>query len=220
MRAMILAAGRGERMRPLTDSTPKPLLEVNGKPLIVYHLERFHDAGITEVVINHGRLGHLIETALGNGDQLGMRIQYSAEGDTPLETGGGIVKALPLLGDQPFIALNADIWTDFDCKLLPQTLDSLAHLVLVNNPDHNAKGDFALNGGLLRNEGENKLTFSGIGIYQPAMFQGREAGRFSLTPLLREKMNNGQVSGQYYQGVWRDIGTPERLSEIQASQHQ
>ena len=214
MRAMILAAGRGERMRPLTDHTPKPLLCVGGKPLIEYHLDRLQRAGVREVVINHGRLGHMIEEHLGNGDRYHMRLTYSAEGDAPLETGGGIYKALPLLGEEPFICLNADIWTDFDCSGLTIRNGSLAHLVLVNNPDHNPDGDFALDDGRVLNEGTVRYTFSGIGVYDPALFADCKPGRFPLTPLLRAAADHGCAGGELYSGPWRDIGTPERLAEI------
>lgn len=214
MRAMILAAGRGERMRPLTDHTPKPLLCVGGKPLIEYHLERLYRAGVREVVINHGRLGHLIEEHLGNGDRYHMRLMYSAEGDSPLETGGGIYRALGLLGKKPFIVLNADVWTDFDCSGLTIRDGSLAHLVLVNNPDHNPDGDFALDDGRAFNAGAVRYTFSGIGIYDPALFSECEPGRFPLTPVLRAAADRGYVDAELYTGFWRDVGTPERLEEI------
>ncbi len=218
MRAMILAAGHGERMRPLTDHTPKPLLEVNGKPLIVYHLERLAACGITDIVINHGRLGQLIENRLGDGSLFGVNIQYSAEGEAPLETGGGIYQALPLLGREAFIALNADIWTDYDFNSLPRAIDGLGHLVLVPNPKHNQNGDFALENSSVRNTGTNQFTFSGIGLYRPELFASASAGRYSLTPLLRVAADQQQLSGVVYEGVWSDIGTPERLSEIQSQQ--
>lgn len=215
MRAMILAAGRGERMRPLTNHTPKPLLKVREKPLILYHLERLHAAGIKDVVINHGPLGQQIETLLGDGSQYGMRLQYSREGDEPLETGGGMQNALPLLGETVFIGINADIWTDYDYSRLSADFTALAHLILVRNPEHNPAGDFALAGDRVRNEGPEKYTFSGIGVYRPALFTGAGAGRYSVTPLLRAAADKNQVTGEIYSGVWRDIGTPERLAEIQ-----
>ncbi len=213
---MILAAGRGERMRPLTDDTPKPLLEVAGKPLIAYHLERLAAAGVHHVVINHGRLGHLIETALGDGRRFGLSIAYSAEGEQPLETGGGIRQALPLLGGGWFIAINADVWTDYDCKRLPDRPEGLAHLVLAPNPAHNPGGDFALDGGRIRNAGPSRHTFSGIGLYHHELFAGCAPGCFSMTPLLRAAADQDRLSGELYPGLWRDIGTPERLEEIRA----
>ncbi|MDX1518942.1 MAG: nucleotidyltransferase family protein [Gammaproteobacteria bacterium] len=218
MRAMILAAGRGERMRPLTDHTPKPLLEVAGKPLIVHHLERLQRAGITEVLVNHGRLGEQIEQRLGDGREYGVRIRYSPEGEEPLETGGGIFKALPWLGKQTFLAINADIWTDFDCNTLPREIETQAHLVLVNNPAHNPEGDFTLDGDRVCNTGADTLTFSGIGLYRPELFHGSDPGRFPLAPLLRQAAEQGQVSGQVHKGVWQDIGTPERLEALRAAQ--
>ena len=217
MRAMILAAGHGERMRPLTDQIPKALLTIAEKPLIVYQLERLAAAGVSEVVINHGRLGQQIEEVLGDGSRFGLHIQYSAEGDTPLETGGGIYQALPLLGDAAFIAINADLWTDYDCSSLPTSITSLAHLVLVANPDHNSRGDFALSGNIVANEGASRYTFSGIGVYHPELFSDSQPGRFPLAPLLRAAADKNQVTGELYTGVWRDIGTPERLAEIQES---
>jgi len=215
MRAMILAAGRGERMRPLTNHVPKPLLEVKGKPLIIYHLERLYAAGIKEVVINHGHLGQQIEKALGDGSQYDMHVQYSPEGDEPLETGGGMHNALPLLGENVFIGINADIWTDYDYSKLSADTASLAHLILVRNPEHNPEGDFALAGDRVRNEGPEKYTFSGIGVYRPELFARTGPGRYSVTPLLRAAADKNRVTGEIYSGVWRDIGTPERLAEIQ-----
>lgn len=214
MRGMILAAGRGERMRPLTDTTPKPLLTVAGKSLIEYHLERLGRAGIHEVVINHGRLGHLIEASLGTGERFGMRLVYSPEGDTPLETGGGIFRALPLLGAEPFYAINADIWTDYECHDVVLTGQDMAHLVLVPNPDHNPAGDFALDNDRIGNGQAQRYTFSGIGIYHPSLFRKCRPGRFPLAPLLRSAADEGRVSGELYAGNWRDIGTPDRLDEI------
>ena len=220
MRAMVLAAGRGERMRPLTDTTPKPLLEVNGRPLIAWHLERLQAAGIREVVINHGRLGHLIEQAIRDGKSYGLAIRYSAEGDDPLETGGGMHKALDLLGGQPFIGINADIWTDYDCTRLPAGIRSLAHLVLVGNPPHNPDGDFALLDGCIHNTGAVCHTFSGIGVYHPDLFAGHGPGRYSLTPLLRAAADQGRLSGELYNGIWQDVGTPERLAGIQSGRRE
>ena len=214
--AMILAAGRGERMRPLTDHTPKPLLTVHDKPLIVWHIERLKKAGITQLVINHAHLGEQIEQALGDGSSLGVSITYSPE-DTALETGGGIARALPLLGEQPFLVVNGDVWTDIDYSALALDEDDLAHLVLVSNPSHNPKGDFALNNGRVAAEGADKLTFSGIGLYQPRLFAGQSEERFPLAPLLRNAMSQNKVSGLHHQGIWTDVGTPERLAEINAS---
>ncbi len=214
MRAIILSAGRGERMRPLTDHTPKPLLVAGGQRLIEYHIRALVSADITEIVVNHARLGEQIEQALGDGSAYGVHIRYSAEGDDPLETGGGIYQALPLLGDDPFIAVNGDIWTDYPFAQLPVEPDGLVHLVLVDNPAHHPAGDFGLNNGVVTEQAEKKLTFSGIGVYRPALFAECTAGKFPLTPLLRYAMNLGQVSGEHYTGRWMDIGTPERLHEL------
>jgi len=214
--AMILAAGRGERMRPLTDHTPKPLLKVHDKPLIVWHIERLKKAGITQLVINHAHLGEQIEKTLGDGSSLGVSISYSPE-DIALETGGGIARALPLLGEQPFLVVNGDVWTDINYSELALSEDDLASLVLVNNPSHNPNGDFALNNDRVTSDGANKLTFSGVGLYQPSLFVAQPGERFPLAPLLREAMSLSKVSGFHHRGVWMDIGTPERLAEINAS---
>lgn len=213
---MILAAGRGERMRPLTDHTPKPLLEVAGKPLIVWHIERLAAAGIGKLVINHAHLGEQIEQRLGDGSSWGVNIQYSAEGQgKALETGGGIYKALPLLGEQPFLVVNGDVWCDADFTRLQIGETDLAHLLLVDNPEHNPEGDFLLRDGrVLDSEGQS-LTFSGIGIYRPQLFAACEAGAFPLAPLLREAIGREQVSGQHHLGTWIDVGTPERLQLLQ-----
>ena len=211
---MILAAGRGERMRPLTDNLPKPLLKVAGKMLIEYHLEKLKSAQITEVVINHAWLGEKIEQALGDGSHYGLNIHYSHEAEA-LETAGGIINALPLLGSDAFIVVNGDIYCDYDLSILPPSLSGLAHLVLVNNPPHNPQGDFVLtNTGAVEQEGENKQTFSGIGVYHPDLFKGYPNGKLALAPILRKAMDQHQVSGESYQGVWHDIGTPERLNEL------
>lgn len=213
--AMILAAGRGERMRPLTDDTPKPLLEVGGKPLIVWHIERLAMAGITDLVINHAHLGQQIEQRLGDGSDWGVRIRYSVEGEgRALETGGGIYKALPLLGDLPFLVVNADIWCDVDYATLGLGEGDLAELVLVNNPPHNPQGDFALSGARVARDGDSRLTFSGIGVYHPQLFDDCSPGAFPLAPLLREAMDAGRVSGTHHRGQWSDIGTPQRLDEL------
>lgn len=214
MHAIILAAGRGERMRPLTDTLPKPLLEINGKPLIQYHVENLVRAGINRIVINHGIYGEQIEKQLGDGRRFHANIVYSAEGNKPLETGGGIYRALPLLGDDPFLALNADIWTDYPFQKLPPDPQGLAHLVLIENPAHNPAGDFAIEDAFLANTGIRLFTFSGIGVYRKELFQGQVDGVFPLTPLIRRAADNRQVTGEMYSGVWLDIGTPERLRKL------
>ena len=219
MKAMILAAGRGERMRPLTDRTPKPLLLVAGKPLIQWHIEALQRAGFVDIVINHAWLGEQIEETLGDGAQFGVRITYSAEGDTGLETGGGIYHALPLLagaeGDSPFLVVNGDVVTDIDFRQLPQKITRLAHLVLVPNPAHHPQGDFTLQEGAVSDGGEPRLTFSGIAIYHPQLFAQCAEGVFPLAPLLRQMMRQGQVSGECHTGEWLDVGTPARLSEAE-----
>ena len=220
MKAMILAAGRGERMRPLTDATPKPLLIAGGKPLIVWHIEALVRAGIREIVINHAHLGHMIEAALGDGARFGATIRYSPEGEA-LETAGGIANALPLLGAVPFAVINGDIACDFDYARLPAIARAMpdrhlqVHLVLVPNPPHHPRGDFALRDGRVFAEGEPKLTFSGIGLYDPLLFAGIARGaKAKLAPLLRMAMGDGAVSGELHGGRWMDIGTPERLTEL------
>ncbi|AIR89126.1 N-acetylmuramate alpha-1-phosphate uridylyltransferase MurU [Pseudomonas cremoricolorata] len=216
MKAMILAAGKGERMRPLTLHTPKPLLPVAGQPLIEYHLRALAAAGITEVVINHAWLGQQVEDHLGDGSRFGLRIAYSPEGE-PLETGGGIFQALPLLGSAPFVLVNGDIWTDYDFTALPSALDGLAHLVLVDNPGHHCAGDFRLDHGQVCDGDQqgDTLTFSGISVLDPALFEGCQAGAFKLAPLLRQAMAVGKVSGEHYAGRWVDVGTQERLAEVE-----
>ncbi len=212
---MILAAGRGERLRPLTDHTPKPLLEAGGKPLIAWHLDRLAAAGFREVVINHAHLGGQIEQALGDGSRWGLRIRYSAEGQgRALETGGGICKALPLLGNGPFLVINGDVFTDLDYGSLRLQGDDLAHLVLVDNPPHHPAGDFLLRQGRVWAQGDPRLTFSGIGVYDPRLFAGCRPEAFPLAPLLREAMTKGLVSGEYHGGYWLDVGTPERYQEL------
>ncbi|MGQ0658854.1 MAG: N-acetylmuramate alpha-1-phosphate uridylyltransferase MurU [Chromatiales bacterium] len=211
MKAMILAAGRGERMRPLTDDLPKPLLPVAGRPLIEYHLERLALAGVKEVVINHGPLGHLVEAALGDGSRYGLAIRYSAEGEQPADTGGGVVKALPLIGDGPFVVVNADVWTDYPYSRLTAGLEGLAHLVLVPNPAHHPAGDFCLRDGWVASEGVRRYTYSGLGLFHPRLFAGYQPGRFPLAPLIRHAAQAGAVSGEVYDGIWVDIGTPARL---------
>ncbi|MEN8146268.1 MAG: N-acetylmuramate alpha-1-phosphate uridylyltransferase MurU [Campylobacterota bacterium] len=215
MKAMILAAGLGERMRPLTDHTPKPLLEVAGKPLIVYHIEKLAAAGFEEIIINIAHLGHMIPEALGDGSKWGIKIVYSDEQEEgALESAGGIVKALPLLGSEPFLVVNGDVWCDHEFNAVFDLKDDLAHLILVSNPDHNKKGDFALNNGRLLNEGDHQLTFSGIGYYSPVLFEKLPYGKSALAPLLRKAIDDERVSGTLHNGEWRDIGTPERLDAI------
>lgn len=208
---MILAAGRGERMRPLTDRTPKPLLPVAGKPLIVWHLERLARAGYRDIVINHAHLPDQIEGLLDDGAAWGVAIRYSAEPPGALETAGGIANALPLLGDAPFLVVNGDIWCDLEFATLPRLADDdLAHLVLVPNPPQHPNGDFDLQGG--RVGASPRLTFSGIGRYRPELFASIERGKPArLAPLLREAMAKDRVSGQIHTGRWVDVGTPERL---------
>lgn len=215
MRAMILAAGRGERMRPLTDSLPKPLLPVAGKPLIVHHIERLAHSGIRQLVINHAHLGNMIEEYLGDGSAWGVEIQYSAE-KKALETGGGILRALPLLGEAPFMVVNGDIWCDIDFGSLHLTDQMLAHLVLVSNPPHHPEGDFVLREGLVQVDQGPRLTFSGIGVYHPRLFAECTAGAFPLAPLLKAAMAQHQVSGEHYQGRWIDVGTPQRLAALES----
>lgn len=216
MKAMILAAGRGERMRPLTDTTPKPLLRVGGQALIEYHLAALHAAGIDEIVINHAWLGGQITHYLGDGSRYGVRIQYSDESAGALETAGAIIKALPLLGEAPFVVINGDIFTDYAYADLPPQPAGLAHLVMVDNPPQHPAGDFVLRAGQVLAEGEPRLTFSGIGVYQPALFAACRPGPLPLAPVLREAMARNEVSGEHYTGQWLDIGTPGRLAELDA----
>ncbi len=218
MKAMILAAGRGERLRPLTDSCPKPLLKAGSFRLIEYHLQQLATCGISDVVINLSWLGHMIKDALGNGKKYQMNIQYSDEGDQALETAGGIIHALPLLGDEPFLVVNGDIWTDFElCSLTRHRLTTEAHLVLVENPDHHRDGDFALDGHFLENVGDKMYTYSGIGIYTHEFFQGCATGKSALAPLIRQKIQSHKVSGELHTGLWTDAGTVERLQILNNS---
>lgn len=224
---MLLAAGRGERMRPLTDHTPKPLLQVGGKPLIVWHIENLIHAGIREIIINYAHLGAQIEAALDDGSQFGAQIQYSPEASA-LETAGGIANALPLLGDEPFAVINSDIFCDYDFAHLPERTAALqangdtAHLVLVNNPEHHPNGDFLLHNGRIEDRSnlrltsnDLRLTFSGIGIYRPNLFAHIPRGSIApLAPLLRAQIALGKVSGEHHPGFWVDVGTPERLTEL------
>ena len=227
MKALIFAAGKGERMRPLTHHTPKPLLNVGGKRLIEWHIEKLAACGVHDIVINTSWLAECFEPALGDGSRWNVSLHYSYEGPEPLETGGGMLQALQIIGDESFIAVNGDIWSDADYSLLPKQVAGCAHLVLVDNPAHNSKGDFALDkSGRVHSDGETKLTFSGIGIYQLKLFTNwrdiigdvKDAAetppRFKLAPLLRHAMNTGQVSGEHHIGRWTDVGTPERLDEL------
>ena len=214
MIAMILAAGPGERMRPLTDTTPKPLLKAGRYRLVEYHLLALAAAGFTDIVINHAYLGKQIEEALGDGSRYQVRIHYSPEGETGLETGGGIVRALPLLGNEPFVTVNADIWTDFPFATLSLPQGASAHLVMVDTPAYKTSGDFVLQDNLLHEGNGDSLTFSGIAVYDPDFFAACRPGCFSVTPMLRQAMRNNRVSGEHYRGYWMDIGTPERLQEL------
>lgn len=220
MRAMILAAGRGERMRPLTDHTPKVLLEAGGKPLLQWHVEKLARAAFAPIVINHAWLGDQIERRLGDGSRFGTRLVYSREG-AALDTAGGIANALRLLGDEPFLVVNGDVFTDLDFASLRPRLQALgaghllAHLVLVDNPLHHTAGDFALAGDRVEPEGQPRLTFSGIGLYRPDLFAAVMPGQQApLAPLLRAAMARAAVSGQHYPGLWMDVGTPERLDDL------
>ena len=217
MKCMILAAGRGVRMRPLTDHTPKSLLAVGGKPLIVWQLEKLARAGFAEVVINHAHLGHKIEAALGDGSRFDLSIRYSPEQEA-LETAGGIARALPLLGAEPFAVINADIYSEYDFYALRllRLGNALAHLVLVDNPVQHPRGDFALDAGRVRETGAQLLTFSGIGVYAPRLFNGiPAAAKAPLAPLLRKAMSADCVSGEHFRGRWHDIGTTERLQALE-----
>ena len=215
-RALIFAAGRGERMRPLSDTTPKPLLHAGGRRLIEWHLENLAAAGVREVVINTSHLANQFPAALGDGARWKLRIAYSHEEPEPLETGGGMQRALPLLGAAPFIAVNGDIWTDFHFSTLPQDPRGLAHLVLVDNPVHHPRGDFALRDACVRDEEEGRLTFAGIGVYRPELLAAHAPGKYSIVPLLRAAMRTGSVSGEHFRGAWSDVGTPQRLATLDA----
>jgi MurNAc alpha-1-phosphate uridylyltransferase len=217
VKAVVLAAGKGERLRPLTDAVPKPLIEVRGKPLIVHHLERLRDAGFTHIHINTSWLAEKIQTALGDGDRYGVHIHYSYEGPEPLETGGGLFHMLPALGRDPFLVVNGDVFTDLPFETLKHRLkpDFVAHLVMVPNPSHHPQGDFHLSPvGHLRLEGEPKLTYSGIGVYRADFFKGCRAGKFPLLPLLKQAMAAEALSGEHYAGLWSDVGTPESLAKL------
>lgn len=219
MRAMILAAGLGKRMRPLTLATPKPLLPVAGKALIEYHIERLVAAGFNDIVINHAWLGEQIEQALGDGRRYGARLYYSPEAE-PLETAGGIHKALPLLcelADDCCVVVNGDVFTNYDFADLPKQIAGEAHLVLVDNPLHNTAGDFSLQEARVNDTGSPRLTFSGISVLRASLFTGLTPGAAALAPLLRDAMTRQQVTGEHFSGYWSDIGTPERLAEVECA---
>jgi MurNAc alpha-1-phosphate uridylyltransferase len=215
MKAMLLAAGRGERMRPITDSLPKPLVPVAGRPLITWHLAALARAGICEVVINLSWLGEQLRDALGDGRRYGVRISFSEEGPVALETGGGIFRALPLLGPAPFLVVNADIWTDIDFARLALDPGAHAHLVLIPNPSHHPRGDFGLAGDLVVNRDSDRFTYSGVGVYHPEFFAGCSAERFPLLPLLNRAIAARLVRGEVHRGQWCDVGTPERLANLE-----
>ena len=217
MRAMVLAAGRGERMRPITDRIPKPLVPVADKPLIAYHLESLARAGVTDIVINLAYRGSQIRDALGDGSAHGVRIAYSDEGPDPIETGGGIFKALPLLGPEPFLVVNGDVWTDFDFARMPALAPGAhAHLVMVPNPPHVARGDFGVDGDSIVERDTDRFTYSGLGVYTAEFFHGCQPGKFPLLPLLKRAIAACKLRGHVYRGVWLDIGTPERLAALDA----
>jgi len=220
MKAIVLAAGRGERLRPITDTTPKPLVSVGGKPLIVYHLEALAKAGIKDVVINLSWLPDRIRDALLDGRDYGVNISYTDEGPVPLETGGGIFNALPLLGPGPFLVVNGDTWTDIDLGALiagaaqDEQLGTLARLVLVPNPPQHARGDFGLDADWIVERDSDRFTYSGVGVYWPGLFEGCESGRFPLLPLFRRAMAARRLRGRLHTGEWWDVGTPQRLAEL------
>lgn len=218
MKAMILAAGRGERLKPLTDKTPKPLLKVGDRSLIEYHLINLKHAGISDVVINISWLGELIKKTLGDGSEYNLNISYSDEGNSALETAGGIIKALPLLGNDPFLVINGDIWSDYDFKsLVDHELKGEAHLILVNNPDHNTQGDFALEKNILKNKGKTMYTYSGIGQYSKQFFEGLPQEKTALAPIIRNKSRQHLVTGSRHNGLWTDVGSKERLDTLNKS---
>lgn len=219
MKAMILAAGRGERLRPLTDETPKPLIQAGPKRLIEYLINNLVAAGFDDLVINYAHLGEQFPQTLGDGSRYNARIQYSPEMDGGLETAGGIINALPLLNDEPFLVVNGDIWTDYDFEALRQfhlADNTLCHLVMVNNPPHNPTGDFAVNNdGRLSREGTEKWTFSGIAVYHPTLFTGLSNEKRPLKPLFEQAIEHQQATAEVYQGNWSDIGTIERLEALE-----
>jgi MurNAc alpha-1-phosphate uridylyltransferase len=214
MKAMVLAAGRGERLRPLTDSTPKPLLEVRGEPLLGWHLRALARAGVREVVINLAWLGGQVRARIGDGAAYGLHVQYSPEPEGALETGGGIFQALPLLGPAPFLVVNGDTYTDIDFARLAIAPQELAHLVLVPNPAHHPHGDFALRDGRVHTQGDPRCTYSGIGIFRPELFAGCLPGRFPLLPLLQQAIAAQALGGELHAGAWTDVGTVERLEAL------
>ena len=214
MRAMILAAGRGERLKPLTDTMPKPLVEVGEQSLIERHINGLANAGFREIVINLSYLGEKIEEAIGNGSRFGVDVAYSWEPEGALETGGGIVHALDLLGNSPFAVINGDIYCDYPYQKLRAIKCDYAHLVLTANPEHNPSGDFSLEGGRIRNTGALMGTFSGIAVYNPGLFEGHETGRYSVVPILRNAIDNHLVTGEWHRGQWCDVGTVERLEKL------
>jgi N-acetyl-alpha-D-muramate 1-phosphate uridylyltransferase len=216
MKAMLLAAGRGERMRPITDSLPKPLVPVAGKPLIAWHLASLARAGFREVVVNTSWLAAQLHAALGDGSAWGVSITWSDEGPVPLETGGGIYRAVPLLGPDPFLVVNADIWTDIDFATLSLEDGAHAHLVLVPNPPHNLRGDFGLDGDLVVSRDTDRFTYSGVGIFRHEFFGGASGERFPLLPLLNRGIAARRVRGEVHRGAWSDVGTPERLAALDA----
>jgi len=216
MKAMLLAAGRGERMRPLTDTVPKPLVPVAGRPLIAWHLAALARAGYREVVVNTSWLADALHAALGDGAKFGVSISWSDEGPVPLETGGGIFRAVPLLGPGPFLVVNADIWTDIDFARLALEDEALAHLVLVANPPHNIRGDFGLDGDLIVSRDSERSTYSGVGVFRPEFFHDCSAGRFPLLPLLNRAIAARRVRGELHRGAWSDVGTAERLAALDA----
>jgi MurNAc alpha-1-phosphate uridylyltransferase len=228
MKALIFAAGLGERMRPLTNHTPKPLLAAGGKPLIIWHLEKLAAIGVRDVVINTSWLADQFPATLGDGEHWGLRLHYSYEGPTPLETGGGMWNALPSLGDGPFVLVNGDIWTDYDFARLPREPEGLAHLVMVDRPMHATHGDFVLDArGHVRADGPHPLTYSGLGVYRPQLLDDWQSvvgdfemsdgrPRFRLAPILKAHMSRDRVTGEHHTGRWTDVGTPERLSRLDA----
>jgi len=220
MRAMILAAGRGERLRPLTDKTPKPLIEVNGQSLISRHLKRLSQAGFRELVINTCHLGDLIQSTLGDGSEWGVQIRYSEEPDKALDTGGGIQQALKWLGNAPFAVINADIFTDFPLARLRAVKCNHAHVIMVPNPAHHPQGDWGIKGGRMKPDTEPLYTFSGISVYHPAFFNDAQAGRFSVVPMLVKAAQQMQVTAELFKGEWNDIGTLERLEALRARYNQ
>ena len=217
MRAMILAAGRGERLRPLTDTTPKPLLDIDGRPMIEHHLEKLAVAGFREVVINLAHLGDMIRDRLGSGSKWSLNIHYSEEPEGALDTGGGIYQALPMLGDSPFAVINGDVFSQYPMSRLRAIKCDHAHLVLVPNPPHNPEGDFVLQGGYVSPEGQPRFTFSGISVYHPRFFKDAPGGKFSVVPMLRAAASLQKVTGEVYRGAWHDIGTIERLETAQTA---